>query len=306
MNDSVNATNPAVTYQPSLHIAIAWQADNGGLHDVYARFLSNTGQPKPNPCNGNLTDPVRVNAQGLDATLPAATADASGSVFIAWQEYDSATLNGKIMIRKYDTNGCPLSAPVQVDNNGLGGTTRNEVALATAANAVCSATNSTCATDADCPSGEHCSRHLIAAAWWEGRSDGSLPEYVNRRRLTSDLGPLDNEAQVNSPPLAPPGAQRGARVSVATDTSRNVVVSWQANVNDSTANTWKGFARTYNRSGTTVKNDFRIDLAPRTAAARSPRAARSSQAGKFVYAWRDNRTSASRYDVYTRVAPSVP
>jgi hypothetical protein len=247
-----------------------------------------------------------LHVQGLDATLPAATADASGDVFIAWQEYDSATLDGKIMIRKYDTNGCPLSAPVQVDNNGLTGTTRNEVALATAANTVCSVTNSTCAAGTDCPSGQQCSRHLIAAAWWEARSDGSVPEYVNRRGLTSDLGPLDNEVQVNDPPLAPPGAQRGARVSVATDTSRNVVVSWQANVNDSTANTWNGFARTYNRSGTTLKNDFRTDLTPRTAAARSPRVARSSQAGKFIYAWRDNRNSASRYDIYTRVAPSVP
>lgn len=164
---TVSATNPAVTYEPSLHIAIAWQAEaSGGLHDIYARFLDNLGNPKANPCNGNRTDPVPVNVQGLDATLPAVVADASGNIFVAWQEYDSVSLNGKIMARKYNTNGCPLTQPIQLDNNNLGATTRNEIALATAANAVCSVANSTCATDADCPSGQHCSRHLIAAAWW--------------------------------------------------------------------------------------------------------------------------------------------
>jgi hypothetical protein len=48
----------------------------------------------------------------------------------------------------------------------------------------------------------------------------------------------------------------------------------------------------------TLKNDFRIDLAPRTTAVRAVRAARGPQQGKFAFAWRDNRSG--HYDVYTR------
>jgi hypothetical protein len=271
---NVDATNPAVAFQPSLDFAVAWQAQRGAgssLHDIYARFFGVFGTPKGNQ--------FLVNTSALEATRPATAFDASNNVFVAWEEFDSAALNGTIMISKYDPSGTKLRGPVQVDNNGAGATERHEVALAVDG------------------SGN------IIATWWERKSDGTQPETVFRRRFTNALDSLESETQVDQPPSAPPGANRATWVGVATDTSGNFAITWQASVNDPTNTTWNVFARSFNSSASTLKNDFRIDLASRTAAARAPRAARSSQAGRFAYAWSDNRSG--HYDVYTRVVPSL-
>jgi hypothetical protein len=191
----------------------------------------------------------------------------------------SPTANGKIWISKYDINGVLQVGPIQVDNNQGSLITRNEVAVA-----VDGAGN-------------------VITTWWEGKSDGSQPETIHLQRLNNSLGLVGSETQVNQPPLGPPGGPRAARPGVATDSSNNFVVSWQGDENDGSDNTWKLFSRTFNSSGTSLKNDFRIDLAPRTAAARAERLARSSQGGKFAYVWRDNR--AGHYDVYTRVVKSL-
>jgi hypothetical protein len=122
---------------------------------------------------------------------------------------------------------------------------------------------------------------------------------VFRRRLTSGLGSVDNEVQVGAPPAVPPGVQRAARVGIAADLSNNFVITWQANVNDPSANVWNAFARGFDSGAATLKNDFRVDLAPRTAAVRAPRVARSPFTNTYVGAWRDNR--AGHYDTYARL-----
>ena len=302
----LNAVYPAIGIQPTsgaLEFGIAWQQDrpNSSSHDIYARFYCVFG-PKAPSCNNSSSDPVKVNTSGLDATNPVVVADAGNYLYIAWEEFDSTAANGKIMIRKYDPNGCSLSNPVQVDNNNIAATERHEVALA--ATNHCSVTTSrACTVNADCPSGEVCTGNTIVASWWERKSDGTSNEAVFRRRLTSGLGSVDNEVQVDVPPAIPPGAQRAGRGSIATDLSNNFLITWQASVNDPSVNTWNAFARGFDSGAAILKNDFRVDLAPRVAAVRAPRVARSPFTNRYVEAWRDNR--AGHYDTYTRLVVSA-
>ena len=266
----VNATNAAMAFQQSLDFAVAWQNDRtagSALHDVYARFFGVFGLPKGSQ--------FPVNTSTLDATSPAIAGDANSNVFIAWEEFDSATLNGKIMISKYNSSGSLVAGPVPVDNNGVGATGRHEVNLAvdTAGN--------------------------ILTTWWEGKSDGSQPEAVFRRRFTNTLAPVngEDETQVNTPPQLPV-AKRALRGSVAADVSGNFAISWWANVNDQTDLTGNIFGKGYNPSASILKNDFRVDLAPRTGLPLHPRIARSPFTSCYTVVWRDNR--AGHYDVYTR------
>jgi hypothetical protein len=289
----VNATNPGIAYEPSLHFAIAWQAERTPTpvppatpaHDVYARFFDNVGSPKANPCNGNSTAPVKISASTLDATAPAIASDVNGNQLIAWQESDAST--ARIMIAKYDTSGCLLVAPTPIVT-GSATTIRGGVALA---------------LDSQSP-------QTVIATWWEKASGGY--ETVFRRRLRADtLAYLDaSPVQVDQPPSAPVGVQRAAYPSVATApagaNANKFVVSWNANVNARDASPLgstiaNGFGRSFAPDGTTLKNDFRVDLSGRNTTG-APAVTRSSQAGKYAYAWRDNRSG--HYEVYTRAAPS--
>jgi hypothetical protein len=238
------------------------------LHDIYARFFGVFGLPKGAQ--------FKVNTSTLDATVPAAVSDANSNVFIAWEEFDSATQNGKILISKYNVNGTLLAGPVQVDKNGPAATRRHEVSLA-----IDNSGN-------------------VIATWWEGKSDGTRPEAVFRRRLTNSLADVDtSQVAVNTPPDLP-FAKRALRASVATDSSGNFGISWWANVNDQTGATGNVFTKMFNASTATIlKNDFRVDLAPRTAVPLHPRIARGPAVNCYAVAWRDNR--AGHYDVYTRV-----
>ncbi len=193
---------------------------------------------------------------------------------------DAATLNGRIMMSKYTRDGVFLAGPVPVDNNGAAATGRHGVALAVDAGG------------------------SVIATWWERKSDGTQPEAIFRRRLNNTLGFLDNETQVNNPPGLPAGAQRARRGDVATDSSSNFLITWEASVNDPSALTWNAFARGFSSTATTLKNDFRADLAPRSAAVQAPRAARSPFTNCYAEAWRDNRSG--HYDVYTRLVAAVP
>jgi photosystem II stability/assembly factor-like uncharacterized protein len=281
---NINATNPAITNQQDnlnqpLDYAVAWQADRAAgstLHDVYARFFGPFGNAKGNQFQ------VNTPAANVDATNPAVAADSSLNVFIAWEEFNTATLDGKIMISKYDPNGTTrLAGPVQVNTLG-NATERHEVALA-----VDSAGN-------------------VIVAWWERKSDGTQPESVYRRRLTNTLGSGDVEqVRVDQPPGVPPGV-RDARVGIATDTSNRVAVTYYSTKNDYGAGGIFGniFARVYSSAGGSLKNEFRIDLAPRSSRPLQPRVARSSQPSRFVYAWRDDRSG--KYEVYTRLVRWSP
>lgn len=269
----INATNPAIAQDAStFESVVTWQADRSAgsaLHDIYARFLDLLGGPKG--------PQIKINTSSRDATSPAA-ATVGTSMFIAWEELDSATLNGTIWISKYNLNGTKLVGPVQVNTQG-NFTERHQAAVAVDS------------------SGQ------VLVAWWERKSDGTQPEAVFHRRFTNGLSALDpQQVRANQPPAFPPGVNRAVAPAVATDTSLNFVVAWQANVNASDASAWSGFGRSFGAVGTPLKNDFRIDLHGR-ATAGPPRLARSSLAGQFVYAWRDNRSG--HFDIYTRVVPSL-
>jgi len=223
-----------------------------------------------------------VNTSSLDATAPATAADASGNVFIAWEEAQAAPLNGKIMIRRYNLNGGNPLGPVQADNNQGSGVTRHDVALA-----VDGAGN-------------------VIATWWEGRIDGSQPEMLFMQRLSNNLGLLGSQTQVNNPPGAPFAGQRVGQASIATDFNNNFVIAWNADVNatnDSFPEVWTGFAKSYDSAGNVLKNDFRVDVNGR-ALTGGVRVARSSEPNTFAFAWRDNRSG--HFDMYTRAVQSVP
>jgi Uma2 family endonuclease len=77
----------------------------------------------------------------------------------------------------------------------------------------------------------------------------------------------------------------GPSVAVDRTQAGNFLLAWQGNVNDpSTYPVWSGFARGFNSSLATVKNDFRVDLA-----GRSPPATRGPYSDWFALAWADNR-----------------
>jgi hypothetical protein len=126
--------------------------------------------------------------------------------------------------------------------------------------------------------------------------------YRRMFRNSATLSPVENQVLVSAPPALPPGAQRQVRVGLATDSNDNFAVTWTGTVNDAGAQNWNVFARSFSSAGAALK-DFRVDLAPRSAGLQAARIARSSQSGKFAYAWRDNRSGF--FDVYTRVLGSL-
>jgi hypothetical protein len=286
-----NATYPALAFQPptiALEFAAAWQLDRtgGALHDVYARFFSAFG-PK--------AASFRVNAisTSSDATLPVAAADASGNVYIAWNEREPGANEYKVFVSKYDMNGTLLKGPVRVDcpSGSCPNTVRNNVAVAVDGQ-----------TGANGP--------VVILAWWE--SSGGGPETVFRRRLQftpGSPGYTFKEAspqQVDDPPSFPAGVKRAMYPSVGTDTSNNFLVTWAGNVNSvpalaGTPLTWSAFGRSFDVNAAVRRKDFRLDLGGR-ATAGAPSVARVCPANSFAYAWRDNRSG--HYDVYTRVAPA--
>jgi hypothetical protein len=94
--------------------------------------------------------------------------------------------------------------------------------------------------------------------------------------------------------------------SAAADLDNNFGVGWQGNVNGdaTTATPWNGFARIVSATGVTVDNDFRLDVAPRTAVALDPRIARGPFPRCYALAWRDNHEGQD--NVYTRIAYPLP
>lgn len=285
---NVNATNPVIINQQQtasqpLDFAMAWQAERSvgsSLHDIYARFFNLLGFPKGAH--------FRVNAAGSpDATNPALAVDSSNNIYVAWEEYNSSTQNGDIKVVKYNFDGTSLLAGPVTANTLADGTERHEPTLAVNA-----------------------SGHLIVA-WWERKSDGTQPEAVFYRRLSSTLSSVDvQQKQVNEPPEAPPNVKRAVRVGIAADastTSNRFAVTWWANVNDRYDTTGNIFAHTYNASANHLKRDHRIDLAPRTALPLHPRITRgpySPTSALYAYAWRDNRLG--RYNTYTRLVSGLP
>jgi hypothetical protein len=142
----------------------------------------------------------------------------------------------------------------------------------------------------------------VIVTWWE--VSATTPETVFRRRLqipsSTSVNFLDpSPVQVDNPPAAPAGFQRAGFPSVATDASNNFLIGWEGNVNVN----WSNFGKSFDLNGAIRKSDFRIDLAGRSLSA-APVVARNSGAGKFAYAWRDNR--AGYFDVYARVVSSLP
>lgn len=110
-----SATLPTVAAQPSFDFAVAWADDqNGnGKHDVYTRFFYGlSGSQKGNAKR------VSNGLPSLDATQPAAAADASNNVFIVYAE------SGMIRIAKYGPSGtclkgagsgCPANPPAALN-----------------------------------------------------------------------------------------------------------------------------------------------------------------------------------------------
>lgn len=264
----LNATNPSVAYRQDITYAVAWQSERSAgssYHDVYTRYFNAWG--------GYVNDQLRVNDGVDDARYPAVASDTAGDIFVAWQEGDMApSYDGRILISKYDYYGNLIVGPVRVDNQAPG------VGRYSPALAVDDAGN-------------------VIVSWWEGYN--AQVQSIFRSQLSNALVLLHAAAQVNQPPGVVGAGQRAEYPSVATDGSGNSAIAWMANVNG----VFNGFARSFDSSSNPLKNDFRLDLAPRAAYVVGPSVARSLEPGEFAYAWRDNRSG--KYDVYTRVVPSL-
>jgi hypothetical protein len=293
--DTVNAKAPSITWQQAQSaFAVAWQADRPGsqMHDIYARFYNSLGGLKSGQCGipGN-TNPCKVNTSvATDATIPAATSDASGDVYVSWIERDSSA-NYSVWLRKYTPDGSPSAMGNRLDAGTLR-TVMDDVGIAVDGQ-----------TSINGP--------MIIVTWWQG---GVGSEIAVRRRVQLDSSGAiitnsgdPNPVQVNNPPAVPTGLRRAASpgipsMAVATGANNGFLVVWQGNVNDyANANLWNAFGRSFDSNANTLINDFRIDLAPRTASVQAPKIARGPQSTRFAYAWRDNRRDGAHYDVYSRV-----
>ena len=251
-----------------------------------------------------------------DASTPSAAADGQNNVFITWAE------GGKIYLSKYDAAGnclvgsgegnggvaCPVGSPSKILDTAL-------------------ASTPSIAVD---PSGN------VLVTWYHGSTvSGTVLAQRCNNSLTSCTvvyNPSCSNGQgsqaVSCPPAWPPNVQAAMLPTVATDKSGSIVAAWQANVNDPTQAIWNAFARSFDSTLMAKKNDFRVDLTPRAAAARSVGVARArsecvgganqnracrfdsdcpgstcQSSGRFPYAWRDNRDGS--YNIYTRVVPSL-
>lgn len=288
----LNATYPAVVREPTftaMASVVAWQADRTAVtnpsHDIYARLFSAFG-PAGSPVQVNTTSTTS------DATFPALAADANNNVYVAWEEYEpgpSPPKEHKIFLSKYDAGLALVHSKIRIDSTANPSTTdRHNVGVAV-----------------DSQSGAN--GPAIIVTWYEGTGG---PEYVVRRRLQIPSGSsvvwLDtNPVQVDDPPSAPAGVQRAVMPSVAADANNNFLIAWEGNVNGVTPNIWSDFAKSYSSSGTILKNDFRTDLTGRALTC-APRVTRTAVAGKFAWAWRDNRVGPPpHFNVYTRVIPSM-
>jgi hypothetical protein len=284
---NVNATDPAIvnTFPGGFQdFVVAWQQDRSvgnALHDVYARFYSVWGFPKT--CAGNPNgDPIKVNGSaGADARAPGMAIDGSNNVYVVWEEYNAATQVGSVLISKYTADGCTkIAGPTTVVS---GAVRRREPRVAVT------------------PSGS------VIVAWWEE----STPERVMKARLSGTLTVVDPAVQVDQPPQWPSGIQRALRAGVATQAATgpdDYAVTWWGTVNEVAGGTAGNvFARSFNVTGATAKNDYRVDLAPRGPVVREPVVTRGPIAsGKWnaIYAWRDARLG--HYDVYARSVPGLP
>jgi hypothetical protein len=334
LSSANNATDPAITFNPvNRGFAVAWQREvtpGNATHEIYARFYNVWGVELYDQCG--ITDysgPCKVNTSTANATDPAAVADADDNTFVTWTEADS-----EIWLRKYDVDGAPQTSPVRVDRASTyacaggssagaacaanadcpGGTcgpaagnvTRGESALAVSDPVCVGGPNPgvSCSADANCTPGT--CEPILFVTWQE--QVGSGPETVFGRRFGSrSLSALDTlPVKANQPPGLPEGVQRAVLPSAAADLDNNFGVGWQGNVNGdaTTATPWNGFARIVSATGVTVDNDFRLDVAPRTAVALDPRIARGPFPRCYALAWRDNHEGQD--NVYTRIAYPLP
>lgn len=260
---SLNATRPAIAFGPYVspyRYVVAWQADRvGGLHDIYAQFLYGAAQ--------TTGAPKKINTGSGDALDPAIAFGASNHVYIAWRE-----LGAGIRVSKYTTAGTLVAGPVTVAGSASAG----DVEIAS----------------------DNANPENVMLVWVETVNGF---ERIFRRRLDSALGlAIEQPLMVNSPPLLPPGVVRGVAPSVATapPPSNEATLVWQANVN-SASGSWNAIGHLVGPSGSLLRKDHRVDLAPRGATIKRPRVARSGFGKKFAYAWADNRSGRDK--VYTRV-----
>ncbi len=278
--DSVKATNPSTTFQPSLDVAIAWQAERPGsaMHDVLVRFFSLFGSPKYGQCGLPGYGPCQVNTSASDAILPATASfeDGAGNdyVFVAWQETDGDF--SKIMISKYDGDtGTQVIPPQEVDDATLAA--RNNVALAVddagrvtitwseqAGAAPEEIVGRVCPSDlvmAGCTLLDANCRRCVGGSYiasdYVGRDCGSDADCASPDTAFFTAG-VCGPRTLSCPPAAPAGAQTGLKPAAATDSAGTIVVAWEGNVN---APSFAGFARTFTPALGTLKNDFRVDLA---------------------------------------------
>jgi hypothetical protein len=302
-----NATYPAVAMDNNQEFAITWQVEQTAgsgaeaPQDVYVRHFDIVGSAKGAQ--------RKVNAAGTDARRPAIASRLWNSYFVAWQQRIDAS-NDAIMVRKYDVFGSPVGAALRLDD---GTPSRHRSHVAVTADSI----------------------GQVIVSWNEENAlDPGLPEWVASKRCDNFLGNcqfLDgqcprcvggdivaNEAvcpaegciggscvnKLACPPKYPFGGQRAWRSAVTTDQNRSIAIGWQGNINSpgsgSVPPNWDPFGRLFDASGALLRKDFRVDVADRADAV-EPRVTNSSQSGRFIYVWRDNRLGG--YNVYARVVP---
>ncbi len=319
---SLDATQPGIAFQPpNRDFAIAWQsqrASNPVLRDINARFFDTYGNAKNNQFKINiLASPAGTDT---DARRPAIMSDGNGNVFVGWEEYvyntsSLQTVAYRVLLAKYDLDGQLMSLPFRIDDSsGDPNTTRSHVSLATDGSGNLIATwRESVGTGPERIVGKRFNGSLTSSALLDAQcricSGGSKNKHACATNADCPGGTCLGTPTVSCPPGKPIGAQRavpatiaqdGTGNDIATDTTGNVVVTWQGNANDPSASpAWSAFARSFNSSLGILKNDFRVDLAGRAATLAS-RTARTAYVGKFAFVWRDNR--AGRYDVYLRAA----
>lgn len=277
------ASRPAMAVDSGDNVFVAWDQSDGTTSRIWiSKYGPNGACLKGSGSNCSGMPPSvspDLGTSGVARSQVQLAVDNSNNLLVTW--WEAGLYGPEMIVAKRCTNDLTSCVIVdtQCDKMCRGGLIFNQP----------------CGSDTDCAGGvgQCTSRKCL-----NGPAQGSacIPD--------SDCnGGSCGVQPAYCAPRAPVGVTRANVPAVAVDGTvpGNFLLAWQGNVNDPrTSPVWTGFARGFDSSLATVKNDFRLDLAGRSSVL-APRAARSPFANRYAMAWMDNR--AGHFDVYTRLMP---
>jgi hypothetical protein len=261
------ASTPALAQGAGTNVFAVWRDNRNGSNDIFFTRSSDSGATWLATDVRMDTDPAGTH----DSQAPSVAADASGNVYVAWQDVRTSTRSDIYARRSTDGGATFNASDVRVETDAYPHDSRNPIALAM-------------------PSGG------AVVVWLDDRL-GRTSVYASR---SDDAGAtwLASDVRVQS---NPPGSTAAQSLTAATSNGI-VFVAWADDRDLGATTTSLDIYANYSLDGgrTYQPNDVRLDQAPAGMGIDSETPFAYSTGGVGHFVWVDRRSDGITGDIYYR------